>query len=298
VSGGGVRALAPGKVNLSLALGPVRPDGRHELATLVQAISLADEVRLEPGAGEADEVVCAEVEGENLAARALGAFRATTGWAGPPVRLTIEKRVPVAAGMGGGSSDAAAALRLAAHAAGDQPDLLAIAARLGSDVPALLEPGLALATGAGERVRRLGALAPFAVLVLPSPHSLATADVYREADRLGLPRSAADLERARADLEAAAQPGTRLPPELLVNDLEAAARALCPPIEAALVDARAAGAAVAMVSGSGPTVFGLFSGADAAAAAEAAARELAPRHPGAIAAVPVGDETGAVEPAP
>jgi 4-diphosphocytidyl-2-C-methyl-D-erythritol kinase len=274
-------------VNLSLALGPVRPDGRHELATIVQAISLADEVRLEPG-GAQDEVVCPGVDGENLAAAALAAYREATGWTGPPVRVTIDKQVPVAAGMGGGSSDAAATLRLAAAAASDASpaDLFALAAGLGSDVPALLEPGLVLASGAGEQVRRLDPLSPFGVLVLPSPHRLSTADVYREADRLGLPRSAADLEERRATL-AAPQPMTTP-----FNDLEPAARSLCPSIDAALADARAAGATAALVSGSGPTVFGLFPTPDEA---RAAAEALADRHPGARAASPVGAEAGRVE---
>ena len=93
-----------------------REDGLHPLVSVVQALSLADELTLEPAAGDADEVVCPGVEGPNLAARALQLFREATGWDGPPQRLTIEKRIPVAAGMGGGSSDAAAALRLAAHA--------------------------------------------------------------------------------------------------------------------------------------------------------------------------------------
>jgi 4-diphosphocytidyl-2-C-methyl-D-erythritol kinase len=283
-----VRALhtaAPGKVNLALFLGPPRPDGRHELATLVQAISLVDDVRLEPGGAARDEVACPVVEGENLAARALAAYRQATGWDGPPVRLTIDKRVPVAAGMGGGSSDAAAALRLAREAAGGEAAaLLELAAALGSDVPALLEPGLVLATGAGERVRRLEPLAPFAVLVLPSPHRLSTGEVYREADRMGLPRGGPDLEEHARGLEAAARPGAELPLELLVNDLESAARSLCPPIDAALADARAAGAAAALVSGSGPTVFGLFARREDAAAAAA---ELAERHPGALAVDPL-----------
>jgi 4-diphosphocytidyl-2-C-methyl-D-erythritol kinase len=323
-----LRTRAPGKVNLSLALGPSRPDGRHELATLVQALSLADDVRLEPGAG-ADEVACPAVEGENLAARALAAYRRATGWDAPPVRVTIVKHVPVAAGMGGGSSDAAATLRLAAAAAAAadsatasaasaasadpgaagsagpaaadpgaagsagpaaaaDPDLLALAATLGADVPALLEPGLVLAAGAGERVERLDRPAPFAFLVLPSPHRLSTADVYREADRLGLPRSLDDVEERRRALRG------ELTDDVLVNDLEHAARALCPSIDSALADAHAAGARVALVSGSGPTVVGLFGAHDDARAAAEALRD---RHPGARAARAVGPEAGAVVPA-
>ena len=113
-------ARAPGKVNLSLFVGAPRADGLHPLVSVVQAVTVADELTLAPAPDGAtgDEVVCPGVDGPNLAGRALAAFRAATGWDAPPQRLEIVKRVPIAAGMGGGSADAAAALRLAAHAAG------------------------------------------------------------------------------------------------------------------------------------------------------------------------------------
>src|SRR3954449_4595581 len=95
---------APGKVNLSLYVGAPRADGLHPLVSVVQPVSLADELTLEPAPGAvADEVVCPGVEGENLAGAALAAFREATGWDAPPQRLTIAKRVPVAAGLGGGA---------------------------------------------------------------------------------------------------------------------------------------------------------------------------------------------------
>src|SRR3954463_488925 len=106
-------APAPAKVNLCLFVGVPREDGLHPLVSVVQALSLADELTLEPAAGAGDEVVCPRIAGPNLAARALALFREATGWDAPPQRLVIDKRVPVAAGMGGGSSDAAATLRLA-----------------------------------------------------------------------------------------------------------------------------------------------------------------------------------------
>ena len=110
--------LAPGKVNLCLLVGAPRADGLHPLVSVVQPTRLGDKVTLEPGEGKEDVVVCPGVEGDNLAARALREFRAATGWDGPPLRLTIAKRIPIAAGMAGGSSDAAAALRLIARASG------------------------------------------------------------------------------------------------------------------------------------------------------------------------------------
>ena len=144
---------APAKVNLCLYVGPTRADGRHELVTVFQPIGLADEVELEPaGLGSAmDRVICPGVEGENLAAVALARFRARTGWNGAPVRLRIEKRIPVAAGMAGGSADAGAALRLVARAAGIGDDALLreIGAELGADVAAQVRPRRYLATGAG-----------------------------------------------------------------------------------------------------------------------------------------------------
>jgi 4-diphosphocytidyl-2-C-methyl-D-erythritol kinase len=336
-----LHALAPGKTNLCLFLGATRADGLHELLSLIEPLSLADELTLEPlpggaplaaavGAGEmgceagADEILCAGVDGPNLAAEALAAYRAASGWEGPPLRLTIVKRVPVAAGMGGGSGDAAAALRLAAHAAGrpGDPLLAALAPRLGADVPSQVAPGPVLVGGAGEDVRGLPPLPPHGVLVLPSPHALSTADVFCAADRLRLARSPAELAERRAALEAAlAGPADRvvppdrhatadrrppadarapargapaLPPELLVNDLEPAARSLCPSIDDALAATRDAGADHALVSGSGPTVVGLFWGPDGWAAAQEAATALRERFPGAAGVRPVDAAFAAV----
>jgi 4-diphosphocytidyl-2-C-methyl-D-erythritol kinase len=298
-----LRALAPAKINLGLFIGPTRAgDGRHELVSVMQSISLADELTLTdapPGATE-DEILCPGVEGdprENLAARALGTFRQSTGWDGPPWRLTIAKRIPVAAGLGGGSADAAAALRLA-HAAsglGDEELLLELAGGLGADVPAQVTPGRWLAAGAGEGLEELAPpVGSLGVLVLPVPVALSTAAVYREADRLGLTCSEAELAERRAALRDAYRHGPAIPAalELLGNDLQRAAVSLCPQIAPALREARAAGAAVSMVSGSGPTVLGLFPGSAAthepgSVLAEQAAARLRGREPAAVWAEPV-----------
>ncbi len=317
-------ACAPAKINLGLLLGPTRPDGRHELATVMQSISLADELTLDWAAegddrvsggdragGEdrvsgGDRVICPGVPGppgENLAAAALAAFRAATGWSAPPLELRIDKRVPVAAGLGGGSGDAAAALRLAAAASGlgDAPLLLEIAGRLGADVPAQVTPGRWLARGAGELLSALPTPnAQCGVLVLPSASALSTAAVYAQADRMRLARDAADLQERATALRAALASGAALPPhELLRNDLQDAARALCPEIDAALAQARAAGADVALVSGSGPTVLGLFAGGTGPDRAREAARALAAGRtaagaPEAVAAELVGADAGSV----
>jgi 4-diphosphocytidyl-2-C-methyl-D-erythritol kinase len=316
------RTLAPAKINLGLFLGPTRSsDSRHELVTVMQSISLADEVTLQPAPpdGDGDRVVCPGVPGapeENLAATALRLFRERTGWSDPPVLVSIVKRIPVAAGLGGGSADAAATLRLAAHVSGlGDPELLhELARELGADVPAQLEPGRWLASGAGERLEPLPPpRASFAVLVLAIDEGLSTAAVYREADRLSLSRSLEELEERRVELLEAFAHGAPLPayaPEgarapqgadaavladavvlgaeagVLHNDLQRASVSLCPPIAEVLGQARVAGARPALVSGSGPTVLGLF--ADPGAAGAAAAR-LAHLRPAPVCAAPVGE---------
>jgi 4-diphosphocytidyl-2-C-methyl-D-erythritol kinase len=257
---------APAKLNLCLFLGPRRGDGLHELCSLFEPLGLADSIEISEA--ESDEVHCPGVAGENLAARALAGLRAR-GWDGAPRRVEIDKRIPVAAGLGGGSADAAAILRLAA---GEIAGLDALAAELGADVPSQLDPALALVGGAGERVERQPDPAPHAVLLLPGGGGLSTAAVFAEADRLGLGRAATELEDLAGGLRAAA--GTGASPlsyaDLLRNDLEPAARSLRPEIGEALDALRGAGAPLALLTGSGPTAFGLFE--SLAAAREAAAR--------------------------
>lgn len=254
---------ARAKVNLCLFVGPQRGDGRHEVVTLMDTLDLCDEVRMQtdpPGVVE-DEVVCPDVKGPNLAADALRAFRERTGWNGAPVRLEIDKRIPVAGGMAGGSADAAAALRLAAEASGlgDRRLLEEIAATLGADVPSQVRGGLVLATGTGSRLRPLGLTLSYSVVVVPSDAGLSAADVYAEADRLRLPRETLDLARSLTRMQAALSSERIL--EHLHNDLQDAARSLCPPIDRALEAVLAAGADHALVCGSGPTVLGVFAGA-------------------------------------
>ncbi len=251
---------APAKLNLCLYLGASREDGLHELCSLFEPLALAD--LLTVTAAERDEVVCPGVEGENLAARALAGLR-ERGWQREPLRIEIAKRTPIAAGLGGGSADAAAVLRLAA---GEVDDLPALAAELGADVPSQLRPALALVRGAGELIAPLPAPVPHAALLLPDGGGLSTAAVFAEADRLGVGRDAAELEALAARLREVAGAGASplAYPELLVNDLEAPARSLRPAIGAALEALREAGAAVALLSGSGPTAVGLFAGLTAA----------------------------------
>jgi 4-diphosphocytidyl-2-C-methyl-D-erythritol kinase len=287
-----IRALAPGKVNLCLFVGGTRSDGRHELVTVFESVSLADELVLETLPGGSDEVVSPGVQGPNLVEDVLSGLRAR-GWSAPPVRVEVDKRVPVAAGMGGGSADAAATLRMAQlvdHVSAEAVEELA--ASLGADVPSQLEPGVALGTAAGDVVESRPALAPHAFVLVPLPYELSTAAVYAEADRLGLPRDPADLQARVDELRAALEPGARLADPLLVNDLEPAAVSLRDEISDALDAVREAGVDRVFVCGSGPTVCGLCWGEDGSERADAAASGLADRFPRATAVLPVDSDFG------
>lgn len=254
---------APAKLNLCLYLGRPREDGLHELCSLFEPLEVADLITVSPA--PRDEVICPGVEGENLAAKALEGLR-ERGWDRGPLRIEIEKRVPVAAGLGGGSGDAAAVLRLAA---GEVPDLPELAAELGADVPSQLRPSLALVQGAGERVEPLPQPAEHAAVLLPGGGGLSTAAVFAEADRLGLGREPQETEGlARRLREAAGAGASPLDyADLLVNDLEPAALSLRPDIGRSLEALRGAGAPIAILSGSGPTAVGLFPDLAAAKAA-------------------------------
>ena len=270
---------APAKLNLCLYLGRPRDDGLHELRSLFCPLTLSDRIMVTES--EADEVVCPGVDGPNLAEAALAGLRAR-GWLRPPVRIEIEKRIPVAAGLGGGSADAAAVLRLA----GDEVDGLSeLAAELGADVPSQLDQAFALVGGAGDVVEPLSPPRHFGVVLIAADDGLCTAEVYVEADRLGLGRDPEELDSIAGELrEAAGQGASPLEyHELLVNDLAHAALSLRPAIGGALTALKDAGAEVALVTGSGPTAFGVF---DDIAAADAAAGQLAPRFAGAIVAGP------------
>ncbi len=276
--------IAPAKLNLCLYLGPRRADGLHAICSLFVPLSLADELRI--SAAPADEVICPGIESPDLTARALTALR-EAGWGHAPLRIEVDKRVPVAAGLGGGSGDAAAVLRLARGEV-VEGRLHGIAAALGADVPSQLDPRFALVGGAGERVTPLPDPEQFFAVLLPDPEGLSTAAVYGEADRLGLSRSADELEHLRGALASAAADGASplAYPELLVNDLGEAAISMRPSIGAALSALRDAGADIAIVTGSGPTAVGLF--ADGAVAEEAALRLRAGGREAIVAASRVG----------
>jgi 4-diphosphocytidyl-2-C-methyl-D-erythritol kinase len=247
---------APAKINLALVVGPTRPGGRHELVTVFQRIDLGDRIRVERGG----ETSVTGFPGDTIVRNALALLDAPHGW-----HVHIEKHVPVTAGLGGGSSDAATALRLA-NAQLDQPlpaaRLRELAARAGADVPFFLDDGPQLGTGDGTTLDPVELPQDFAVLLLlpRDAHKASTAAVYDEFDRRG--GEAGFAERAAALRDALA--AVRRPRDLATlpaNDLASS------PLAAEL---RAHGAFRADVSGAGPTLYGLFNGtADAARAARA-----------------------------
>jgi 4-diphosphocytidyl-2-C-methyl-D-erythritol kinase len=240
-------ALATAKLNLALVVGPLRDDGRHEVVTVLQRIELADRISLEP----ADEL---RIEGF---AEAAGT---TPRWA-----ARIRKQIPVAAGLGGGSSDAATALRLANETLPEPlpaERLHDLAAELGADVPFFLTVGPQLGTGTGTELEPVELSQDYAVvLLLPQDEQKpSTGSVYADFDRRG---GADGFDERRASLHAALAEGdlAALPP----NDLAAS------PHAQRLLEL---GAFRADASGAGPAVFGLFAERERAVAAEAELRAL------------------------
>lgn len=265
---------APAKVNLYLGVGSVRPDGYHDVTTVLQAIDLADQIEISPA--EILSVLCEPdlsiPQEQNLAYKAAVAFGELTH---TPVtcRIVVSKRIPDGAGLGGGSSDAAAVLAGLAHIHGvPRTDLLlADAARsVGVDVAFFLVGGAAMLAGRGdELVRRLPALPGHVVLVKPSG-TLSTADVYREFDRD--PQLAAGPEGAVAALYAG---DLGVLGNALANNLEPASFALVPESREALGWVRGRpGVTGGALAGSGSAVFGLCESAHVAetVAADAEAR--------------------------
>ena len=275
---GPLRIRTPAKVNLGLALVGTRSDGYHLLESVFAPIALWDEVELEvrSGAGEI-ALVCGppldpelpeavrEVPTgpENLVWRAARLFCERSGF-GASIRIGLRKGIPAGAGLGGGSSDAAAVLLGLAELAGrsiDTGELAKWALALGADVPFFLSPGAALVTGIGERIERLTAVPELALVLVNPGKTLATADVYRVADTLAgaltknrsgsTMRAFSGLTQTHRDLAPALQ-------DLLINDLEPAARQLCPPIARIADRLDRVGAIAVSMTGSGATVLGVF----------------------------------------
>jgi 4-diphosphocytidyl-2-C-methyl-D-erythritol kinase len=258
----GVTAVAPAKVNLSLAVGAARADGFHALATVYQAIGIHDEVTVRSAAADTVAVVADGVDATvvpldptNLALRAARLL-ATHGGVDEHVELTIRKRIPVAGGMAGGSADAAAAL-VACDALWQlrtpHAELMRLAAELGSDVPFSLVGGTAIGSGRGEVVTPAITRGTYWWVVAPASGGLATPQVYAEFDRLHASHEVPDPEIPDAVMAALCAGDVELLGKALTNDLQPAACRLRPDLEGQLDFGLEGSALGAMVSGSGPT---------------------------------------------
>ena len=273
-----VHVRAPGKINVFMRVGAVLDDGYHDVATAYQAVSLYEDVRASPSdafsvsvRGSVD-VSNVPTDERNLALKAARLLAKRTGFTGG-VRLEIEKHVPVAGGMGGGSADAAATLVACDALWGTdvgREELLALAARLGADVPFALVGGTAIGTGRGDQLSPALATGQFQwVLALPD-QELSTPEVYRELDR-HRERHSRDIAPVpltpsvdTAVLQALRAGDAAMLAEALTNDLQAPAIHLAPQIADVLELGELNGALAGMVSGSGPTVAFLAADLDSA----------------------------------
>jgi 4-diphosphocytidyl-2-C-methyl-D-erythritol kinase len=271
---GSVTVQVPGKVNLYLEVGDLRADGYHELTTVFHAVSLFDEVTVRNADVLSVEIIGDGVDGlptdeRNLAWRAAELMAEHVGRS-PDVAITIDKAIPVAGGMAGGSADAAAvlvAMNTLWELGVPRADLHTLAARLGSDVPFALHGGTALGTGRGEKLATVLARNTFHWVLAFAAGGLSTPAVFAEIDRLraGKERSLPPRLRDPGPLLTALASGDpmQLAP-LLGNDLQPAALSLDPALRRTLRAGAEAGALAGIVSGSGPTCAFLCASAEAA----------------------------------
>ena len=268
-----VTVRVPAKVNLQLAVGPVRADGYHDVATVYHAVSLFDEVTVAPAerdsvaiTGEGADSV--PTDGGNLAARAAGALARMVGpdsRDAPGLAIEIAKRIPVAAGLAGGSADAAAALVACNELWGtglSQQELGELASGIGSDVAFGLLGATAIGIGRGEQVTPVLTSGTFHWVLAFANGGLSTADVYAKCDRMRASQAKGRkvgnpsipdpvLDNALIAALRSGDPAKVGP--LLSNDLQSAAISLRPELRRALAAGRELAALGVMVSGSGPT---------------------------------------------
>jgi 4-diphosphocytidyl-2-C-methyl-D-erythritol kinase len=265
------------KINLFLRVTGRRADGYHELDSVFLPLSLADEIRLEIRAADAPlvTVICnlPELARNNLAARAARAFMSEFDLVAR-VSIGLEKRIPVGAGLGGGSSDAATVLCMMAAAAQLTDEDVAgrlhrIALSLGADVPFFLDPRASRVTGIGERIVEIEGVPPIPIVIAVPPFEVSTAAIFRELEPAGWSGAAPDehIEAiTRGDIS----------PEFLVNDLAPVAIAQFPEIRRLKGLLEDSGARAAQMSGSGGAVFGLFDSTEVAESAAVKIRKRAP----------------------
>jgi len=273
-----VRVRVPAKINLALCVGTRRSDGYHELATVFQAVSLYDEVL---AISSEDGVTC-EMKGaeahkigptkQNLAWRAAELIRSEYGVT-EGVHIVVDKRIPVAGGMAGGSADAAGALLACARLwdlDASTDDLIRLAGRLGADVPFALMGGCAVGLGRGETLTPTLSRGTFHWVLAFADEGLSTPEVYHRFDQLARTTDLGTPELPRTLMMALTSGDTSRVASALTNDLQAAACSLAPKLHATLTAGQEAGCLGSIVSGSGPTI--AFLAADQAAAMDLAVR--------------------------
>lgn len=261
---------APAKLNLSLHVKPARSDGYHPLESLVQTVDWCDRLSVE--VGEGSDILESDIE-DNLVIRAIEELRGLGSV--PPLSMELDKSIPIEAGLGGGSSDAAAAIKAASKIAKlDDTAMTAAAGRVGADVNIFLTGGSLMMRGVGEQIESLRPLHGFAVAIVVPEFGVSTADAYRRWD---------ELEGPVGEIT----PDELLPPALrggmpVRNDLLPAAMDLAPGLGDFMADLRSVWGTAAFMTGSGSACFGYFpdvsEASDAAAAVAATGRgvELRP----------------------
>lgn len=248
-----IKGLAYAKVNFGLRVGAIRQDGFHSLSGIFQSIDLADEIGL---GVSAEDSIAASGGGpvpdgmDNLAFRAAAAVRVHAG-STQPIRITLDKTIPTAAGLGGGSADAAATLAMAGrHFGVGIVALQEIAAELGSDVPFCLRGGSAQVRGRGEDLEAIDQLDGFALAVVVPPFELSTRAVFACWDQMG------DPEGLRMNV--GSLPPSLRSEETLINDLYPAAVAIEPALDDWRKELAESWGRPVMLSGSGPSLYGFF----------------------------------------
>ncbi|WP_010523767.1 4-(cytidine 5'-diphospho)-2-C-methyl-D-erythritol kinase [Nesterenkonia sp. F] len=294
---GHVTAVAPGKVNMSLRVGPLREDGYHEVATLYLAVSLQEEVSVVPRDDEAITLSLSErsaftaapvddpdvddasdpgvpLDERNLAHRAASKLRDRLGHR-RGVDITLTKNVPVAGGMGGGSADAAATLVACSalwEAGLTKEQLAETGAELGADVPFAILGGAAVGQGVGDELSPLLTRGELHLVIVPAAAGLSTPQVYRRLDTMRA-ESEVEVEAPQLDpdlVRAVCTADAEMIATLMANDLQAPAVSLIPSLEDMLDAGLVDGALQGIVSGSGPTV--MFLARDAESAGQVATR--------------------------
>jgi 4-diphosphocytidyl-2-C-methyl-D-erythritol kinase len=274
-----ITASAPGKTNLFFAVGPLQADGFHEVASVYLALDLREEVTVTPaeawsvsvtGNVSVDQLASVPTGSDNLVVKAAHLVAKLAGSDAQPVAFAIDKHVPVAGGMGGGSADAAAALvAINALWCTGIESRLHESVELGADVPFAVSGGIAVGLGRGEKLTPIKSVPDLHLVLVTSNEGLSTPAVYKRLDELraaqGIDPTKAPAAEVTDELLDALQSGNPAKiAVLLKNDLQAAALDLRPDLKNTISDGLAAGAITGFVSGSGPTIAFLVADANSA----------------------------------